>query len=51
MSIAAKSMTPSFSRRSIVLSSTPIWSSGVMSAVIAPLEASGMVFFQNGVSS
>ena len=47
----AKSITPSFSRRSIVLSSMPIWSSGVMSAVIAPFEASGMVLRQNGTSS
>ena len=47
----AKSMTPSRSRRSIVLSSMPIWSSGVMSAVMAPLEAFGSVSRQNGTSS
>ena len=45
------SMTPSFSSRSMVLSSMPIWSSGVMSAVMAPFDASGMVFRQNGNSS
>ena len=35
----------------MVLSSMPIWSSGVMSAVIAPFDASGMVLRQNGISS
>ncbi len=47
----AKSITPSFSSRSMVLSSMPIWSSGVMSTVMAPLDASGMVLVQNGISS
>ena len=47
----AKSITPSFSSRSMVLSSMPIWSSGVMSAVMAPFEASVMVLRQNGTSS
>ena len=51
MSIAAKSMTPSFSSRSMVLSSIPIWSSGVTSTVIAPFDASGIVLRQNGSSS
>ena len=49
--MAAKSITPSFNSRSMVLSSMPIWSSGVMSALIAPFEASGMVLRQNGSSS
>ncbi len=49
--MAAKSMTPSFSSRSIVLSSMLIWSSGVTSAVIAPFDASGSVLRQNGSSS
>ena len=49
--MAAKSITPSLSSRSMVLSSMPIWSSGVMSAVMAPFEASGMVLRQNGSSS
>ena len=44
-------MTPSFSSRSMVLSSMPIWSSGVTSAVIAPFDASGIVLRQNGNSS
>src|SRR5919201_1641636 len=43
MSMPAKSITPSFSSGSIVLSSMPIWSSGVMSAVMAPVEAFGRV--------
>ena len=47
----AKSITPSFNSRSMVLSSMPIWSSGVMSAVIAPFETSVMVLRQNGTSS
>ena len=47
----AKSITPSFSRRSIVLSSMLIWSSGVMSPVMAPFDASVIVFRQNGSSS
>ena len=47
----AKSITPSRSSRSIVLSSMPIWSSGVMSAVIAPFEAFGSVSRQKGTSS
>src|SRR5688572_3735513 len=51
MSMLAKSITPSFSSRSIVLSSMPIWSSGVISAVIAPFEALGSVWRQNGTSS
>jgi hypothetical protein len=33
------------------LSSTPIWSSGVMSALMAPLDALGSVCRQNGTSS
>ena len=49
--MAAKSMTPSFNSRSIVLSSMPIWSSGVMSTVMAPFDASGIVLRQNGSSS
>ena len=49
--MAPKSMTPSFSSRSIVLSSMLIWSSGVMSAVMAPFDASGSVLRQNGSSS
>ena len=49
--MAAKSMTPSFSSRSMVLSSMPIWSSGVTSTVIAPFDASGIVLRQNGISS
>src|SRR5712692_1950305 len=51
MSMPAKSITPRRSSRSIVLSSIPIWSSGVMSALIAPLEALGSVSRQNGTSS
>src|SRR5215217_785926 len=51
MSMPAKSMTPSFKSRSMVLSSMPIWSSGVTSAVMARFDASGMVFRQNGSSS
>src|SRR5688572_28087347 len=51
MSMPAKSITPRRSSRSIVLSSMPIWSSGVTSAVIAPLEAFGSVSRQNGASS
>ena len=47
----AKSITPRRSRRSMVLSSIPIWSSGVMSALIAPFEAFGNVSRQNGTSS
>ncbi len=47
----AKSITPSFNSRSMVLSSMPIWSSGVTSTEIALFEASGMVFRQNGSSS
>jgi hypothetical protein len=51
MSMPAKSITPRRSRRSMVLSSMPIWSSGVMSAVIRPFEARGIVSRQNGTSS
>src|SRR5215211_7409721 len=51
MSMPAKSITPSFKSRSIVLSSMPIWSSGVTSAVTAPFEASGIVLRQKGSSS
>ena len=47
----AKSITPSFNSRSMVLSSMLIWSSGVMSAVIAPFDASVIVLRQNGTSS
>ena len=35
----------------MVLSSMPIWSSGVMSTVMAPFDASGIVLRQNGSSS
>src|SRR5947207_1367208 len=51
ISMPAKSITPRRSRRSMVLSSIPIWSSGVMSALIAPFEAFGNVSRQNGTSS
>src|SRR2546421_1427380 len=51
MSMPAKSITPRRKRRSIVLSSTPIWSSGVMSALMAPFDALGSVSRQNGTSS
>src|SRR5688572_3415016 len=51
MSIPAKSITPRRSSRSMVLSSIPIWSSGVMSALIAPFDAFGSVSRQNGTSS
>src|SRR5258706_9906972 len=51
MSMAAKSMTPRRSSRSMVASAIPIWSSGVMSAVSAPLETLGSVSRQNGTSS
>jgi len=51
MSMPAKSIPPSRSRRSIVLSSMPIWSSGVMSVVMAPFDALGIVWRQNGTSS
>ena len=44
----AKSITPRRRSRSIVLSSMPIWSSGVTSAVIAPFDALGSVSRQNG---
>src|SRR5258708_8797318 len=47
----AESITARRSRRRIVLSSMPIWSSGVMSAVMAPLDALVSVSRQNGTSS
>src|SRR5687768_7431271 len=51
MSMPAKSITPRRRSRSMVLSSIPIWSSGVMSALIAPFDALGSVSRQNGTSS
>jgi len=51
MSRPAKSITPSFNSRSMVLSSMLIWSSGVMSAVMAPFDTSVIVLRQNGTSS
>jgi hypothetical protein len=51
MSIDAKSTTPSLVRRRMVLSWSPIRSSGWKSAVILPPDASGIVSFQNGTSS